>query len=157
MVCGVISAHKLPVVRCYPIHRPALSSRHYPANFRYPVSYADFGAVKALHRTRSVDAFPAGIKIASSAAAAEHSHDMSDDALAGNSQALDCNISILRRLAASCHRCSAEYVCSSPIADTCGVKHTTDPDQLAQWQTLGELLSERLGHPTGKEANDQQR
>lgn len=51
----------------------------------------------------------------------------------------------------------ADYVCSSPIASTCGVKHTDDPDQLSLWQKLGELLAERLGHPTGNKASDQQR
>ncbi len=52
---------------------------------------------------------------------------------------------------------SADYVCKSPIASTCGVKHTDDPKQLAHWQKLGELLSERLDHPAGNAADDQQR
>lgn len=51
----------------------------------------------------------------------------------------------------------ADFVCSSPIASTCGVKHTDDPDQLSHWQKLGDLLAERLGHPAGNKASDQQR
>lgn len=51
----------------------------------------------------------------------------------------------------------AEYIASSPIAESCGVKYTDDPDQVAHWEKLGVLLSERLGHPSGDGASDQQR
>lgn len=51
----------------------------------------------------------------------------------------------------------ADYVCSSPVAKSCGVKSTDDPDQVAHWEKLGAIMSERLGHPTGNDTNDQQR
>lgn len=56
-----------------------------------------------------------------------------------------------------CKLSSADYVYSSPIARNCGVQRTDGVDQTAKWQKLGELLSERLGHPAGDEANEQQR
>lgn len=51
----------------------------------------------------------------------------------------------------------AEYICSSPIAKSCGITHTDDLDQVAHREKLGELLSQRLGHPSGDDASEQQR
>ena len=51
----------------------------------------------------------------------------------------------------------ADYVCSSPIAESCGVTYSDDLDQVAHWEKLGVLLSQRLGHPSGDDASDQQR
>lgn len=51
----------------------------------------------------------------------------------------------------------AAYICSSPIAKSCGVESTEDPDQVAHWEKLGAILSERLGHPVGSDSSDQQR
>lgn len=51
----------------------------------------------------------------------------------------------------------ADYICASPIAESCGVTYSDDLDQVAHWEKLGELLSQRLGHPSGDDASEQQR
>lgn len=51
----------------------------------------------------------------------------------------------------------ADYICASPIAESCGISCSEDLDQAAHWEKLGELLSQRLGHPSGDDASEQQR
>ena len=158
MPCSVAQVNKVPAARQNPTASLCfrkLTCRQYRRTLLSIPPHASAGWVVNVARSRLRGASPSP-SMGVSSAATETGQDKSKNrnSLAGwSNHCMFC----AHTKAYNRQVLHAEYICSSPIAKSCGIAQTDDLDQVAHWEKLGELLSQRLGHPTGDDASEQQR